>query len=42
MLLVEWNNSIVREELELDASGIPVLMWDAGQLRIESIRAECI
>ncbi len=42
MLLGEWNKSIVREELDLVASGLPVVMKQAGQLRNVSIRAECI
>ena len=40
--LSEWNNPIVREELGLGASGLPVLMREAGQLRSVWIRAERI
>ena len=42
VLLSEWNNSLVREERELDASGVSVVMWQAEQLRIVSISAESI
>ena len=42
MLLSEWNESVVREEPDLDASGVAVVMKQAAQLRIVWISAESI
>jgi len=40
--LFEWNEYVVREEPYSDASGVPVVMWQAGQLRIMWISTESI
>ncbi len=42
MLLSEWNDPVVREEPGLGASGVAVVMKQAGQLRYEWISAESI
>ena len=42
MWLSEWNKFIVREELNLDASGVAVVMKQAAQLRTVWISPESI
>ena len=42
MLLSEWKDLVVREEPRFGASGVPVVMKQAGQLRSVWISAESI